>query len=147
MSEMKDGGPALLKCKHCLIDFEARSWQVTHRDYRCLPCKRSQQNARNAAKGILLREESKAAYQRRKDYYSAYWRAKQADPEHRKKRAARRKVATEIEAGRLVRQPCQLCGDAKTDAHHHDYSQPLVIQWLCRRCHFKEANHGPSQHV
>lgn len=63
----------------------------------------------------------------------------------RQKRAARRKVATEIDAGRLLRGRCEACGASKTDAHHADYSKPLDVRWLCRRCHFKEEGHGSAQ--
>lgn len=42
--------------------------------------------------------------------------------------------------GRLVSQPCEVCGAVKTDAHHDDYDQPLVVRWLCRTHH--SAQHG-----
>lgn len=33
---------------------------------------------------------------------------------------------------------CADCGQEKTlDAHHHDYSKPLEVRWLCRLCHKK----------
>ncbi len=35
----------------------------------------------------------------------------------------------------LDRQPCEVCGDPKTDGHHEDYSRPLEVRWLCRLCH------------
>lgn len=37
--------------------------------------------------------------------------------------------------GELPRQPCEVCGDPKTDGHHDDYSKPLEIRWLCRSHH------------
>jgi ribosomal protein S27AE len=40
-----------------------------------------------------------------------------------------------LRLGLLVRQPCEVCGREKVDAHHDDYSQPLKVRWLCRRCH------------
>ncbi|HDR9048793.1 TPA: hypothetical protein QDA94_003025 [Burkholderia vietnamiensis] len=134
MNEIKDGGPAFV-CTKCGVAFEPRAWQVKSRDRRCLPCKRAQQNATNSAKGQRLRDEAKQAYQRRKAYYAGYWTDRQANPEHVQKRAARRKVATEIEAGRLLRRPCEVCGAEKADAHHDDYSKPLEIQWLCHSHH------------
>lgn len=54
------------------------------------------------------------------------------------KHAARRKVRTEIEMGRLVRQPCGKCGAPEAHAHHDDYSQPLAVRWLCRPHHDAE---------
>lgn len=44
---------------------------------------------------------------------------------------ARRKVRHEIQMGRLVRQPCEICGEVLSQAHHDDYSKPLEIRWLC----------------
>ena len=57
-----------------------------------------------------------------------------------KKLAARRKVQYELSKGRLKKQPCEKCGKKKTEAHHSDYSKPLQINWLCRKCHL--AEHG-----
>ena len=31
--------------------------------------------------------------------------------------------------------PCQQCGAQKCQAHHDDYTKPLDVRWLCRRCH------------
>lgn len=36
---------------------------------------------------------------------------------------------------------CDMCKiECKPDGHHHDYSKPLDVQWLCERCHFNQ--HG-----
>jgi hypothetical protein len=40
-----------------------------------------------------------------------------------------------LRRGLVVRQPCEVCGEEKTDAHHHDYDRPLAVKWLCRRHH------------
>lgn len=143
----KPENPPAFPCRKCGVSFAPKPWQITSRDLRCLPCKRSQQNAANALKGDLLKDEAKAAYLRRRGYYSTYWAAKRTDPLHKQKRSARRKVATEIEAGRLTRGACESCGSSRTDAHHSDYNKPLAVRWLCRRCHFREAGHGSAQHV
>lgn len=37
--------------------------------------------------------------------------------------------------GDLVPEPCLFCGDEHVEAHHHDYSQPLAVTWLCVRHH------------
>jgi len=134
--ENKPENPSAFSCSKCGIDFIRTRAQISCGTRECYGCKRARQNAFNLAKGDKLKEEGKAAYQRRKEYYKAYWQEQRKDPFYIKKRAARRKVATEIEAGRLERQPCRLCGESKSDAHHEDYSKPLSVDWLCRRCHF-----------
>jgi hypothetical protein len=49
---------------------------------------------------------------------------------------ARSKANKAIEAGKLVSQPCYVCGtDQLIHAHHEDYSKPLDVLWLCRKHH------------
>jgi hypothetical protein len=36
-----------------------------------------------------------------------------------------------IKRGELLRQPCEICGGSRVDAHHDDYSKPLEVRWLC----------------
>ena len=58
------------------------------------------------------------------------------------KTVARQAVSSAIRCGRLTRQPCQRCGTTeKVQAHHHDYSKPLVVEWLCFK-HHREDGHG-----
>jgi hypothetical protein len=40
-----------------------------------------------------------------------------------------------IESGKIEKQPCGQCGNPKAEAHHDDYTKPLDVRWLCRRCH------------
>lgn len=54
---------------------------------------------------------------------------------HPDRACARRKIRHEIEMGRIVRLPCEVCGEVKTHAHHDNYSQPLNVRWLCRKHH------------
>lgn len=50
------------------------------------------------------------------------------------------RVAAAIHRGDLVVQPCELCGDRATVAHHDDYSEPLDVRWLCGPCHFGQPH-------
>lgn len=36
---------------------------------------------------------------------------------------------------KLKKQPCEVCGKFPAQAHHHDYSKPLDVNWLCTRHH------------
>ena len=55
----------------------------------------------------------------------------------RNSRAARahRTVARAIRKGELQRLACEVCGEAKSEAHHDDYSDALKVRWLCRKHH------------
>lgn len=47
-----------------------------------------------------------------------------------------------VRMGQLIRPDlCERCGrKGRVDGHHHDYSKPLDVEWLCRTCHM--AEHG-----
>lgn len=51
------------------------------------------------------------------------------------KRAAHVITGNALRSGKLIKQPCEICGKKKVDAHHEDYTQPLKINWLCRKHH------------
>jgi hypothetical protein len=53
------------------------------------------------------------------------------------KKQARSQVAIGIANGTITRQPCEVCGDERGEAHHDDYDQPLAIRWLCHRHHME----------
>jgi len=46
-------------------------------------------------------------------------------------------VRSAIRRGLIVKQPCEVCGDANSEFHHDPaaYDQPLRGQWLCRSDH------------
>lgn len=52
-----------------------------------------------------------------------------------KKWKARAMVGNAIKMGRLSKQPCEVCGTEKVEAHHKDYEKPLEVNWLCRKHH------------
>lgn len=62
--------------------------------------------------------------------YSAEMRRRH--PEHYR---ARRMAERARRSGRLVPQPCEICGALKVEMHHDDYSQPYHVHWLCPTCH------------
>lgn len=71
-----------------------------------------------------------AASRLKSDTRQANWR--RANP---KKYAAHIAVQRALNQGKIVKQPCEICGEPKVDAHHDDYSQPLKVRWLCRSHH------------
>lgn len=58
-----------------------------------------------------------------------------ADPMKHQRWKARSKARRAIRGGKLQRQPCEVCGAERVEAHHDDYSQPLNVRWLCPTHH------------
>lgn len=50
---------------------------------------------------------------------------------HPDRRKATSAVSAAIRSGKLIKQPCEKCGNKKAEAHHDDYSKPFKIKWLC----------------
>lgn len=73
------------------------------------------------------------------DCHAAYmrkWRQTHPLSESHKKRDAARSYAGEYKRrGKLTPEPCRICGAEKAEMHHPDHELPLVVVWLCRKCH------------
>jgi hypothetical protein len=54
---------------------------------------------------------------------------------HPARERARRLLNAAVQRGELVRGPCVTCGAPNGEAHHDDYSKPLVVTWVCRSHH------------
>ena len=50
---------------------------------------------------------------------------------------AHAKLWKALATGRLIKQPCEVCGSHDVEAHHTNYNNPLDIKWLCP-VHHKE---------
>lgn len=86
------------------------------------------------------RLKSNKAYQRKKPAAKArVARWKEANPEKRQAHALVRKA---VKSGELVKPSvCEDCDrSSRLDAHHHDYTKPLQVRWLCKWCHRKVHN-------
>jgi hypothetical protein len=57
--------------------------------------------------------------------------------EEKRKSNARAYANVYQRRGKLVPKPCEDCGSEKVEKHHADYSKPIDVTWLCRRCHYK----------
>lgn len=63
---------------------------------------------------------------------------------HPDRHAAQMAVTHALRNGTLVRQPCEVCGIEKSEAHHFDYSKPLEVKWLCKE-HHTDEHHGTDR--
>jgi hypothetical protein len=55
---------------------------------------------------------------------------------HPERKRAQNTVNNAIQSGKLVPQPCWVCGK-KAGAHHPDYDRPLDVVWLCQEHHMQ----------
>lgn len=64
---------------------------------------------------------------------------------HPIQKAANIMVSNAVRDGRLNKPcKCSICGDEnkRLEGHHDDYAHPLVVRWLCRKCHFTWHEHN-----
>lgn len=95
--------------------------------------------------------EEKRAYRRE---YMREWNARQppgyrsghsqsrapSTPETRLRALAWTRIQRAVNRGQIIRpEVCDECGGkgktGKIHAHHHDYSRPFDVAWLCSACH------------
>lgn len=115
-SAMKNG--SLNKCKDCCITESKKNRIKNEQHYIEYEKKRS-----SLPKRKELNKKTVSKF--RKDFPEKY--------------RAQSSVGYNIKVGKLVRQPCAICGELKVHAHHTDYSKPLEVVWLCPK-HHKEAH-------
>lgn len=90
-------------------------------------------------------ENKESALAKRKEYREknkSKWREYQKH-KYRKcpeKIMARQKVQYAIKVGKITKMPCEVCGSLEVEAHHEDYSKPLDVMWLCKKCHKEHHN-------
>ena len=55
---------------------------------------------------------------------------------HPERHRANQAVYMAVKKGKIIRpEVCPLCEGVPVEAHHEDYSKPLDIDWLCKKCH------------
>lgn len=84
-----------------------------------------------------------------KNEYARLFRKRysQLTPDQRLKASCRAYVHVYIKRGKLKKQPCNVCGEIKVQAHHEDYSKPLEIIWLCVKHHIEIHKNKPAVKV
>lgn len=98
-------------CTGCGTPLDVTPYRLVNRQWRCYACYQ-----------FWGKEGRKARYEAR----------------YPQKKIAHRALNYAVRLGRVVRLPCELCGNVKSQAHHDDYSKPLEVHWLCRQCHWTE---------
>ncbi|SRR5216683_157334 len=108
---------------------------------KCKECARKDVAARAVEKRDYIREYDKSRFQTEHRKKQVLESARRRRVRHPEKKAAYSAMRKAIRNGVLVRQPCEVCGDPKSQAHHGDYSKPLDVKWYCFK-HHREIGHG-----
>lgn len=143
-------------CSKCglskaLIEFYAHPKASDGRMNRCKECAKRDARENREANIDRVKEydrsrgnqphrvQARAAYQKTEAYResrkSSLRRYGENFPNRRKAQIA---AGNAMRDGRLIRQPCLICGD-RAEAHHPDYDAPLDVVWLCT-LHHKQAH-------
>ena len=108
----------------------------------CYDCKKPKENPKHGWCNECHNKHQRAARERKKQdpEFAPKERKKvndriKNDPVFKHKIKMRWVTNICIKQGVLIRQPCEVCGNEKVDAHHDDYMQPLNVRWLCRKHH------------
>jgi hypothetical protein len=110
--QMGDG--RLNFCKTCVCE-KVRSHRIRNESVRIYDRERSKTPERKRHLKRITREWN----EKNPDGYKAHYL-----------------ISNAVRDGRIIKKPCASCGSMKRiHAHHHDYSKPLDVTWLCARCH------------
>jgi len=77
---------------------------------------------------VAARKEYRATKQGKAAVQRSHKKWGERNPE---RKAAQHAVSNALRDGKITRLHCFVCGDAKTQAHHADYSNSLGVTWLC----------------
>lgn len=130
-SRMGDGH--LSFCKDCVRDRVHK-----HRQENLERIRKYDRNRPNSKERI---KKEYTTIQNDKERYKKYLEQKKKwNKENRYKKYAHNKVKKAINKGLLIKSDiCQICGktNCEIQGHHHDYSKPLDVIWVCTECHGK----------
>ncbi len=117
----KDGYMCI--CIECRFEYMSKYWDNNRQ--------RSRDNAK-IYETKRCREDEDYKKKRQGDFKARalVWKQNNKD-----KIRVHKRVAKAIKSGRLVRLPCVVCDDPKSNGHHEDYSKPFDVIWLCRSHH------------
>ena len=126
-SMMADG--RLNKCKNCTKSDTKSNRATKHEYYLLYDRRRYDENPERKVSAAVWQSSIASSEQ------VAAVKQRWADKNVEKVRAEDM-VHRAIRSGKLIRQPCEVCGSTDdVEAHHDDYNKPLDVHWLCTEHH------------
>ena len=155
---MTDKRKDIVSCKKCgcsdISNFNAKSKSL------CIDCVKEQRREyrKNNIEKFRAYDRKRANQEHRVSQRKEVAERRKKDPELRKKsndhkykwkkdnsikRKAHEITWSAIVSGKIIKKPCEVCGNMEAEAHHEDYLKPLEIMWLCKKhhvAHHRELN-------
>ena len=132
------------RCKKCCQEYKKRYYAS---EYGHEKCKVDQKRYYNSEHGYKIHKVTQKRYstsERGREVQnksSEIYRQK-----HPNEQKVRTMIGNAVRDGKLPRAfkyHCKICGNQARDYHHPDYSKPLEVIPLCRKCHkIVHNNHG-----
>lgn len=119
------------KCKECVKEGVRKNYAEKREQYQAYEKTRANLPHRVAARQLY--GETKDGKQKKKEARFRWTTA------HPIQFAATKLVASALKRGAIVKPSgCSECGKQTTrlEGHHDDYAFPLLVRWLCRKCHY-----------
>jgi ribosomal protein S27AE len=138
-------------CKKCGVEKAATDFYAERAVCKtCVAVRRAQKYWADpdAARAYKRRYQNGAEYSRswreknpgRQQAYYQTWAER-----NRQKQRAHSAVKIAIRKGILLKEDCEKCGaTSRIHAHHDNYSEPLVVRWLCLPCHKEHHRLNPQ---
>ncbi len=104
-------------------------------NYRCSGCKTEKQFKPSVIKvwsTALANYEYKFTYRCNECKREATQKWRRENPLKYKAHGA---VFVALRNGFIKKEPCEICGELKVEAHHVDYEKPLDVIWYCKKHH------------
>lgn len=119
----------MLHCKVCKFVKDDNEFYKSNQS-TCKDCVRAAVSRNRAANIEYYRAYDRARGNRQGIRYLKKYRS--SNP---KKYVAHCAVNNAIRDKKIMRLPCELCGEEPAHAHHDDYTKPLEVRWLCPAHH------------
>jgi len=123
-------------CTKCKIEKELSFFRKTYKWYKntCKACELEYARDYYRKRKAENRQKCSEYYKRNKD------KVNDRKKKYSDKNRAGLKIQYYIRVGKIKRpSECEYCGkECKPHAHHHDYSKPLSVIFLCNDCHMRK---------
>jgi hypothetical protein len=99
----------------------------------CKNCERLRYRERRVRNKKTFKSKNSSYYEKHKE--EILEKRKLWYEKNKHKSSAHSAVKTALYRGDIVKKPCEVCGEDRSQAHHEDYSKKLDVVWLCAKHH------------